>query len=1781
MKNKLSKPPIILIVGMHRSGTSLVAQMVAQWGAYMGSDLLPANEFNQDGYWEYNPLVNLHDKIFAYTGNTWYAPPRHNDVANLIELFGNEARALVAEMDKANTTWCWKDPRMALLLPFWQEVLKNRIVVYIIPYRNPLSIAVSLKTRDNIPTITATALWETYNRNILGAVQPTDSIFFAEYEKLIDEPDALNMQLFNFLNTALSEQKNSEVLQLMRKAIKPGLKHAAPLSNFSIDTQQKELYEIIKKETIAEQKTEEWQTRLDYAFEITDLYQKGNYYEELNLQLQLFYKPIGGAYSESNSILKKYIPNAKNVVFEFDSLSNIESLRFDPLNDWLNCSCGNLELYNSDEKIASLSASSHNAANDFNGNLFFATHDPQLHFKLNDYKDIQFNKVIINLQYLKVGTACKSYFAENPALFFNDLLLDNEVNISNDNSFSAIRKHLLANINSLQSRISETENIIVEKEKESEKFSEQVIEIEKNKNLNMQLSNDLLTLNKVVESLQTNLLDIKTELHLAQSENTALHNDANEKENKVQLLLADIADKSITIKSHKGQYMKLKQELQNKEKQMHDERIRLEQQINKTNETLYRLMANERSKLVRKHKLLLPLRLVGNLLRFLKHPLQYYRMRRDILIVRRSGLFDDAYYLSQHSDLYLTTVDMLQHFMLYGWKEGRSPSSLFNTKFYLNANPDVKDAGCNPLLHFVLYGLKEGRKPNDLFGPKYYLENNPDVRAAGVNPLLHFLQHGQREDLQKNIINLYNSPKVDDVQKSAHYILDSLPPDFFNSEYYLETYTDVKKTGVNPIFHYLNFGIVENRNPNKNFNVLYASAKYLGANKNNISIIDYYVTKRDIEIYNKTFEELLIFDNMAQIISDEQCLVSIIMASWNREDVISRAINSIINQSYKKWELIIIDDGSTDGTAEYLNNQFGELIRSSKIKVISSKHVGVSSARNIGLRIANGEWMAYLDTDNEWDENYLVYNLYFASLHKNVQILYSDLNFFKDGILLERKARNFNWDNLLQANYIDLNTYFHKKEIYDELGGFDESLGRLVDWDMILRHTKNNKPIFIPATLTNYYIGETLNNITNKVPFEKNRNIILNKMLIEWEKLQEKKLKKDFFSIVIPVYNCCELTDKCIQSIITNTIGIEYEIIIVNNGSIDDTSSMINKYIEKYPFVKYIENRDNYGFSLGNNIGANVAEGEYVLFLNNDTELTSNLLLELVSTLKNDLFVGMVAPKLLYPDNTIQFSGFAFSEMSKIPYHIYQGYSSKEHFVNIKREYQALTGACFLMRLSDFYTVKGFDPVFVNGGEDLDLSFKIRKKLGKRLLVNPLSEVYHLEGKTEGRSKMIMENRMLFVDKWFNEIYADDFDFFNSDGFYVKSYEKRGTEQHGIYAAYYPTIKMKEETFIKTKINVGFICMWYQRGITYHTLQLIKALDEEKYTSFLLSRWESDKFSNTGDVHLRNCINAGNNPTPDEVVRWINENNIQVLIQMEVHPNDWKRLEVIKAKTNCKLVLYENFDIMYKENIERYKIADYFLVNTFYGYNFWTNTFPTIPAFIVPWGIDSSSNFVEQNDSEEITFLHIAGWGGLNNRKNTGLAIKSFHKANTNAKFIIYMQCSTDVLGEEVLNIIQDDERIEIHQGTLENIFDAYSKTDVLLWPSKREGLGLPIVEALAHGLPVIISDGYMMKEWIIEGKHGLIVNSKDVFDERVLPEQDVSETDLTQKIEMIANDKNLYKKLKENVIKDSALWKWDWQKKIFSDAIQSFLKNDQLSNIKHIPKWRKVLDNSESIPNK
>jgi GT2 family glycosyltransferase len=215
-------------------------------------------------------------------------------------------------------------------------------------------------------------------------------------------------------------------------------------------------------------------------------------------------------------------------------------------------------------------------------------------------------------------------------------------------------------------------------------------------------------------------------------------------------------------------------------------------------------------------------------------------------------------------------------------------------------------------------------------------------------------------------------------------------------------------------------------------------------------------------------------------------------------------------------------------------------------------------------------------------------------------------------------------------------------------------------------------------------------------------------------------------SVVIPCFNRYELTVNCLAALKTDNL----EIILVDNGSFDDTRQLSGTLT--------VRNSHNLGFAKGCNQGAEVATGELVVFLNNDTEVQDGWLAPLVNQFADDT-VSAVGPTLVYPDGTVQSAGIDITRDPIV---------ATNRTVSDGGNVWAVTGACLMVRKTVFDEVGGFDEGYWNGYEDVDLCLRIWESGGTVRHV-PQSTVVHLESQSgPERWERVRENEHRLQERW-------------------------------------------------------------------------------------------------------------------------------------------------------------------------------------------------------------------------------------------------------------------------------------------------------------------------------------------------------------------------------------------------------------------------------------------------
>ena len=198
--------------------------------------------------------------------------------------------------------------------------------------------------------------------------------------------------------------------------------------------------------------------------------------------------------------------------------------------------------------------------------------------------------------------------------------------------------------------------------------------------------------------------------------------------------------------------------------------------------------------------------------------------------------------------------------------------------------------------------------------------------------------------------------------------------------------------------------------------------------------------------------------------------ISVIIPTYNREKLVSRAIESVLNQSFQPEEIIVIDDGSTDGTKELITSKFP------RTQYIWQENSGISSARNEGIKQSKGNWIAFLDSDDEWLPNKLESQVNALKENEDFKICHTNEIWIRDGRRvnpknIHKKFGGYIFDKCLPLCVISPSSVLIKKEIFDEFGLFDTSLPACEDYDMWLRICAFIPVLYLEETLLVKYGG--------------------------------------------------------------------------------------------------------------------------------------------------------------------------------------------------------------------------------------------------------------------------------------------------------------------------------------------------------------------------------------------------------------------------------------------------------------------------------------------------------------------------------------------------------------------------------------------------------------------------------------------------------------------------------------------------------------------------------------
>jgi len=334
---------------------------------------------------------------------------------------------------------------------------------------------------------------------------------------------------------------------------------------------------------------------------------------------------------------------------------------------------------------------------------------------------------------------------------------------------------------------------------------------------------------------------------------------------------------------------------------------------------------------------------------------------------------------------------------------------------------------------------------------------------------------------------------------------------------------------------------------------------------------------------------------------------------------------------------------------------------------------------------------------------------------------------------------------------------------------------------------------------------------------------------------------------------------------------------------------------------------------------------------------------------------------------------------------------------------------------------------------------------------------------------------------------------------------------------------------LKQRLKIGFVSIWFERGQSYVT-KMIRDAVEKTHEAFIFARtggvYGEAKLETSGQWAVPNLTVWPDYTIPeDAIVAWIQDNKLDVVVFNEEY--DWKLVKAVKMSGVKVLTYLDYYKDEWKEHMNLY---DAVLCSTKRAY---AQVKEVCHAYYIGWGVDTEL-FRPPLREPEYTFFHNAGWLGINFRKMTPAVIAAFDavsKLMPDVSLFVHSQAKIELLPPIVVDIINNNHRITYYVGTVPAP-GLYHKGKILVFPSKLEGLGLPLFEGLSCGLPVIATNAPPMNEFIKDGFNGLLVDvafRTTRKDNIAFPEEIVNMTDLAIKMARMAADETVLRQFRLN----------------------------------------------------
>ena len=515
--------------------------------------------------------------------------------------------------------------------------------------------------------------------------------------------------------------------------------------------------------------------------------------------------------------------------------------------------------------------------------------------------------------------------------------------------------------------------------------------------------------------------------------------------------------------------------------------------------------------------------------------------------------------------------------------------------------------------------------------------------------------------------------------------------------------------------------------------------------------------------------------------------ISIVVPLYNTPlNFLEELLDSVVNQTYRNWELCCVDAGQDTAVGQHVQARAkaDPRIRYQKL----TENEGIAGNTNHGFELATGDYIALLDHDDILHPCALWYTAQ-AIVEQGADFVYTDEATFEgkvENVVLYHFKPDFMLDNLRSNNYICHLTTFSKVLMEQAGGGERAEYNGSQDYDLFLRLTeKAQKIAHIPHAL--YYWRSSPNSTASdisaktycidagiaalKAHYARCGVAVDDVTLIPgtpgYYKTDYTMAHPGRVSILIPTCDHIRDLETCVESIYARTTYPDFEILLIENNSKEEqTFRSYERMRKEHPDTLKVLTWQGKGFNYSalNNFGARYATGEYLLLLNNDTEVITPGWLEEMVMYAQQKRVGCVGAKLLYPDDTIQHAGVGFG-IGGVAGHLHKyfpatsdGYMGRLNYV---QDVYGDTAACLLIRKEIYDEVHGLDESYAVAFNDVDFCVRVREA-GYTNVFTPFAQLYHYESKSRGtednpeKQKRFQGEVLRFQARWGDLLAAGD-----------------------------------------------------------------------------------------------------------------------------------------------------------------------------------------------------------------------------------------------------------------------------------------------------------------------------------------------------------------------------------------------------------------------------------------